>query len=191
MLVKISKDINDGKIYENKALSDAMDAAKANGKSLHLMGLLSNGGVHSHNEHLYGLLKMAKKKGIENVYVHTFLDGRDVPPTSGAEFMAELEKEIKEIGVGSVATIMGRFYAMDRDNAWDRVEKAYDSLVTGDGIKAESATQALQESYDNGKTDEFVEPTVICKDGQPLSLVKANDSVIFFNFRPDLSLIHI
>lgn len=104
MLVKISKDINDGKIYENKALSDAMDAAKANGKSLHLMGLLSNGGVHSHNEHLYGLLKMAKKKGIENVYVHTFLDGRDVPPTSGAEFMAELEKEIKEIGVGSVAT---------------------------------------------------------------------------------------
>ena len=185
MLVKISKDINDGKIYENKALSDAMDAAKANGKSLHLMGLLSNGGVHSHNEHLYGLLKMAKKKGIENVYVHTFLDGRDVPPTSGAEFMAELEKEIKEIGVGSVATIMGRFYAMDRDNAWDRVEKAYDSLVTGDGIKAESATQALQESYDNGKTDEFVEPTVICKDGQPLSLVKANDSVIFFNFRPD------
>ena len=185
MLVKISKDINDGKIYENNALSDAMDAAKANGKSLHLMGLLSNGGVHSHNEHLYGLLKMAKKKGIENVYVHTFLDGRDVPPTSGAEFMAELEKEIKEIGVGSVATIMGSFYAMDRDNAWDRVEKAYDSLVTGDGIKAESATQALQESYDNGKTDEFVEPTVICKDGQPLSLVKANDSVIFFNFRPD------
>ena len=129
MLVKISKDINDGKIYENKALSDAMDAAKANGKSLHLMGLLSNGGVHSHNEHLYGLLKMAKKKGIENVYVHTFLDGRDVPPTSGAEFMAELEKEIKEIGVGSVATIMGRFYAMDRDNAWDRVEKAYKAMA--------------------------------------------------------------
>ena len=131
MLVKISKDINDGKIYENKALSDAMDAAKANGKSLHLMGLLSNGGVHSHNEHLYGLLKMAKKKGIENVYVHTFLDGRDVPPTSGAEFMAELEKEIKEIGVGSVATIMGRFYAMDRDNAWDRngMIKEGDSVI--------------------------------------------------------------
>ena len=183
MLVKISKDINDGKIYENKALSDAMDAAKANGKSLHLMGLLSNGGVHSHNEHLYGLLKMAKKKGIENVYVHTFLDGRDVPPTSGAEFMAELEKEIKEIGVGSVATIMGRFYAMDRDNAWDRVEKAYNAMVLGDGVDANGKcpVQAIKDSYANEVTDEFMLPTVTDKNG----MIKENDSVIFFNFRPD------
>ena len=181
MLVKISKDINDGKIYENKALSDAMDAAKANGKSLHLMGLLSNGGVHSHNEHLYGLLKMAKKKGIENVYVHTFLDGRDVPPTSGAEFMAELEKEIKEIGVGSVATIMGRFYAMDRDNAWDRVEKAYKAMVDGEGIQETDAVTAVKNSYANDVTDEFVIPTVVDKNG----MIKEGDSVIFFNFRPD------
>ena len=181
MLVKISKDINDGKIYENKALSDAMDAAKANGKSLHLMGLLSNGGVHSHNEHLYGLLKMAKKKGIENVYVHTFLDGRDVPPTSGAEFMAELEKEIKEIGVGSVATIMGRFYAMDRDNAWDRVEKAYKAMVDGEGIQETDAVTAVKNSYANDITDEFVIPTVVDKNG----MIKEGDSVIFFNFRPD------
>ena len=181
MLVKISKDINDGKIYENKALSDAMDAAKANGKSLHLMGLLSNGGVHSHNEHLYGLLKMAKKKGIENVYVHTFLDGRDVPPTSGAEFMAELEKEIKEIGIGSVATIMGRFYAMDRDNAWDRVEKAYKAMVDGEGIQETDAVTAVKNSYANDVTDEFVIPTVVDKNG----MIKEGDSVIFFNFRPD------
>ena len=174
MLVKISKDINDGKIYENKALSDAMDAAKANGKSLHLMGLLSNGGVHSHNEHLYGLLKMAKKKGIENVYVHTFLDGRDVPPTSGAEFMAELEKEIKEIGVGSVATIMGRFYAMDRDNAWDRVEKAYKAMVDGEGIQKTDAVTAVKNSYANDVTDEFVIPTVVDKNG----MIKEGDSVI-------------
>ena len=181
MLVKISKDINDGKIYENKALSDAMDAAKANGKSLHLMGLLSNGGVHSHNEHLYGLLKMAKKKGIENVYVHTFLDGRDVPPTSGVEFMAELEKEIKEIGIGSVATIMGRFYAMDRDNAWDRVEKAYKAMVDGEGIQETDAVTAVKNSYANDVTDEFVIPTVVDKNG----MIKEGDSVIFFNFRPD------
>ena len=162
-------------------LPQAMDAAKANGKSLHLMGLLSNGGVHSHNEHLYGLLKMAKKKGIENVYVHTFLDGRDVPPTSGAEFMAELEKEIKEIGVGSVATIMGRFYAMDRDNAWDRVEKAYKAMVDGEGIQETDAVTAVKNSYANDVTDEFVIPTVVDKNG----MIKEGDSVIFFNFRPD------
>ena len=185
MLVKISKDINDGKIYENKALSDAMDAAKANGKSLHLMGLLSNGGVHSHNEHLYGLLKMAKKKGIENVYVHTFLDGRDVPPTSGAEFMAELEKGIKEIGVGSVATIMGRFYAMDRDNRWERVVKAYEALTLGNGVKANSAEEAVENSYKNEVTDEFIVPANIYENGKPVGLVEKGDSVIFFNFRPD------
>ncbi len=181
MLVKISKDINEGKINEIKALSDAMDAAKANGTSLHLMGLLSDGGVHSHNEHLYGLLKMAKAKGLEKVYVHTFLDGRDVPPTSGADFMADLDKEIKEIGTGSIATIMGRFYAMDRDNAWDRVEKAYKAMVDGEGIEEEDAVTAVKNSYANDVTDEFVIPTVVDKNG----MIKENDSVIFFNFRPD------
>ncbi len=181
MLVKITKDINEGKINDIKALSDAMDKAKANGKSLHLMGLLSNGGVHSHNEHLYGLLRMAKKKGLDKVYVHTFLDGRDVPPTSGADFMQSLENEIKEIGVGSIATIMGRFYAMDRDNAWDRVEKAYNAIVKGEGVQETDAVTAVKNSYVNDVTDEFVVPTVVDKNG----MVKENDSVIFFNFRPD------
>ncbi len=181
MLVKITKDINEGKINDIKALSDTMDKAKASGKSLHLMGLLSNGGVHSHNEHLYGLLRMAKKKGLDKVYVHTFLDGRDVPPTSGADFMQALENEIKEIGVGSIATIMGRFYAMDRDNAWDRVEKAYNAIVKGEGIQETDAVTAVKNSYVNDVTDEFVVPTVVDKNG----MVKENDSVIFFNFRPD------
>lgn len=181
MLVKISKDIKDGKIYDNKALSDAMDAAKKSSGALHLMGLLSNGGVHSHNEHLYGLLRMAKNKGLEKVYIHTFLDGRDVPPTSGADFMAELEREIAEIGAGSIATIMGRYYAMDRDNAWDRVEKAYDAIVNGEGIQETDAVTAVKNSYANDVTDEFVIPTVVNKNGT----VKEGDSVIFFNFRPD------
>ena len=181
MLVKITKDINDGKINDNKALSDAMDKAKESGKALHLMGLLSDGGVHSHNEHLYGLLRMAKKKGLEKVYIHTFLDGRDVPPTSGADYMADLEKEIKEIGVGSIATIAGRFYAMDRDFAWDRVEKAYKAIVFGEGIQENDAVQAVKNSYAKDVTDEFVVPTVVDKNGK----VQEGDSVIFFNFRPD------
>lgn len=181
MLVKISKDINEGKLSEIKALSDAMDKAKENGTSLHLMGLLSDGGVHSHNEHLYGLLKMAKAKGLDKVYVHTFLDGRDVPPTSGADFMAQLDAKIKEIGTGSIATIMGRFYAMDRDNAWDRVEKAYRAMVDGEGIQEQDAVTAVKNSYANDVTDEFVIPTVVDKNG----MIKENDSVIFFNFRPD------
>lgn len=181
MLVKITKDINDGKINEVKALSDAMDKAKEQGTALHLMGLLSNGGVHSHNEHLYGLLRMAKKKGLEKVYVHTFLDGRDVPPTSGADFMQALQNEIDEIGTGSIATIMGRFYAMDRDNAWDRVEKAYNAIVKGEGIQETDAVTAVKNSYANDITDEFVVPTVVDKNG----MVKENDSIIFFNFRPD------
>ena len=186
MLVKISKDINDGKIYENKALSDAMDAAKANGKSLHLMGLLSDGGVHSHIEHLYGILELAKKKGLKDVYIHAFLDGRDVPPSSAAEYADKLLDKLKEIGIGKVATVEGRYYAMDRDNNWDRVKKAYDSLVLGEGVKAASAVKAMEDSYAEGVTDEFVIPTVITDEaGNPLSVVKENDSVIFFNFRPD------
>lgn len=184
-LTRITKAIEDGTFFKNEELLEAMENCKKNDSDLHLFGLLSDGGVHSHLSHVYGLLEMAKQQGVSKVYVHAFLDGRDTPPASAKGFVETLENKMAEIGVGKVASLSGRYYAMDRDNNWDRVEKAYDSLVTGDGIKAESATQALQESYDNGKTDEFVEPTVICKDGQPLSLVKANDSVIFFNFRPD------
>ena len=184
-LTRITKDIEDGTFFKNEELLEAMENCKKNDSDLHLFGLLSDGGVHSHLSHVYGLLEMAKQQGVSKVYVHAFLDGRDTPPASAKGFVETLENKMAEIGVGKVASLSGRYYAMDRDNNWDRVEKAYDSLVTGDGIKAESATQALQESYDNGKTDEFVEPTVICKDGQPLSLVKADDSVIFFNFRPD------
>ena len=184
-LTKITKSIEDGNFFAIPEFIEAIENCKKYNSKLHILGLVSDGGVHSHIRHLYGLLEMAKRRDFENVYVHCFLDGRDTPPASGKDFVAQLEEKMAEIGVGKVASLAGRYYAMDRDNNWDRVEKAYDSLVTGDGIKAESATQALQESYDNGKTDEFVEPTVICKDGQPLSLVKANDSVIFFNFRPD------
>ena len=181
MLVKISKDIEDGKIYDNKALTDAMESAKKNGKALHLIGLLSNGGVHSHIGHLFGLLEMAKKHGLEKVYIHSFHDGRDVPPTSGIEFMRELVDETKKLGVGKVATLCGRYYAMDRDNAWDRVEKAYDAMVLGEGVQENDPVEAIQHSYDNGVTDEFILPAVIDKDG----MIKEGDSVIMINFRPD------
>ena len=156
-----------------------------NNSTLHLYGLLSDGGVHSHNTHLYALLELAKRQGLTDVCVHCFLDGRDTAPTSGKEFIEELEAKIKEIGVGQIASIEGRYYAMDRDNRWDRVEKAYAALVYGEGNEAADAVEAIQASYDNDKTDEFVIPTVIKKDGQPVGTVKANDSVIFFNFRPD------
>ena len=181
MLVKISKSIKDGDFFENKALVDAMENCKKNGSALHLMGLLSPGGVHSHTEHLYGLLEMAKRNGLEKVYVHAFLDGRDVPPSSAAEFMEEAVAEINKIGTGSVATIAGRFYAMDRDNAWDRVEKAYAALVKGEGVKETDPVQAIKNSYANEVTDEFMLPTVVDENG----MIKENDSVVFFNFRPD------
>ncbi len=181
MLVKISKSIKDGDFFENKALMGAVNNCKQHNSSLHLMGLLSPGGVHSHTEHLYGLLEMAKKNGLEKVYVHTFLDGRDVPPSSAAEFMEEAVEEFKKIGVGKVATVSGRFYAMDRDNAWDRVEKAYNAMVLGEGASADCPVKAVKDSYANGVTDEFVVPTVVDKDG----MIKENDSVVFFNFRPD------
>ena len=145
------------------------------------MGLLSPGGVHSHMEHLYGLLELAKKNGIDKVYVHAYLDGRDVPPSSAAEYMEEAVAKMKEIGVGTVATISGRFYAMDRDNAWDREEKAYAALVYGEGVEASDPVQAIKDSYANDVTDEFMLPTVVDKNG----MIKENDSVIFFNFRPD------
>ena len=180
-LTRITKSIQDGDFFQNEAFVDAMENVKKNGSALHLMGLLSDGGVHSHNTHLYGLLEMAKKFGIENVFVHCFMDGRDVPPTSGKDYVAELLKKMEEIGVGRIATVMGRYYAMDRDNRWERVEKAYAAMVYGEGEKAACGLCAMQNSYDADVTDEFVVPTVI--DGaQP---IKANDSVIFFNFRPD------
>ena len=181
MLVKISKSIQDGDFFENPALVAAMENCKKNGSALHLMGLLSPGGVHSHTEHMYGLVEMAKRNGLDKVYVHCFLDGRDVPPSSAAEYMEEAAAKIKEIGVGKIATIAGRFYAMDRDNAWDRVEKAYNALVFGEGVEEKDPVEAVKNSYANGVTDEFMLPTVIEKDG----MIKADDSVVFFNFRPD------
>ncbi len=184
-LTRITKSIEDGDFFEKDALLGAMENCKKNGSALHLMGLLSDGGVHSHNKHLYGLLKMAKKNGLEKVYVHAFLDGRDVPPSSGADFVEDLVNQIREIGVGDVATVMGRYYAMDRDNRWERVEKAYNAMVLGEGNTCESAVTAVKESYNEGVTDEFVIPTVIVKDGVPAGRIRENDSVVFFNFRPD------
>ncbi len=181
MLVKISKSIKDGDFFENPALVSAMENCKKNGSALHLMGLLSPGGVHSHTEHMYGLVEMAKRNGLDKVYVHCFLDGRDVPPSSAAEYMEEAAAKIKEIGVGKIATIAGRFYAMDRDNAWDRVEKAYNALVFGEGVQETDPVEAVKNSYANGVTDEFMLPTVIEKEG----MIKENDSIVFFNFRPD------
>jgi len=180
-LTRITKTINEDKLKENEAIVNAMDKALENGTALHLMGLLSSGGVHSHITHLYGILELAKKKGLENVYIHTFLDGRDVPPSSAAEFMDELLAKTKEIGVGKVATVSGRYYAMDRDNNWDRVEKTYAAMVYGEGEKAECPVCAVKNSYDRGVTDEFVVPVVVEGGAQ----VKPNDSIIFFNFRPD------
>lgn len=184
-LTKITKMIEDGDFFENPELLRACENVKANGSALHLYGLLSDGGVHSHITHLYGLLELAKKQGIENVYVHCFLDGRDTPPASGKGYVEALEAKMKEIGVGKVATVMGRYYAMDRDNRWDRVELAYKAMVNGEGVTADSATEAIQNSYDNDKTDEFVLPAVVMDNGAPVATIKENDSIIFFNFRPD------
>jgi len=180
-LTRISISIADGDFFENEALVGAIENCKKNGTALHLMGLLSDGGVHSHNKHLYGLLELAKRAGLEEVYVHGFMDGRDVPPSSGKDFVIELMKKMKEIGVGKVASVMGRYYAMDRDNRWERVEKAYAAMVYGEGNKAACPVCAMDDSYKAEVTDEFVVPTVTCEGGR----VSANDSVIFFNFRPD------
>ncbi|MEE0868558.1 MAG: 2,3-bisphosphoglycerate-independent phosphoglycerate mutase, partial [Ruminococcus sp.] len=157
------------------------DKALENGTALHLMGLLSDGGVHSHNTHLYGILELAKKKGLEKVYIHAFLDGRDVPPSSAADFVQACVDKTEEIGVGKIATVMGRYYAMDRDNRWERVEKAYAAMVYGEGVEAECPVCAVKNSYKEDVTDEFVVPSVV-KGG---ATIQPNDSVIFFNFRPD------
>lgn len=180
-LTRITKSIKDGDFFENEALCLAMDNAVKNGTALHIMGLLSNGGVHSHNTHMYGILEMAKKKGLEKVYVHAFLDGRDVPPSSGKDFVAQCVDKMKEIGVGKIATVMGRYYAMDRDNRWDRVSKAYAAMVYGEGNKATCPVDAVEKSYAEDVTDEFVLPTVI----EGGATIQANDSVVFYNFRPD------
>ena len=180
-LTRITKSIEDGEFFENEALLKAVDNAAQEGKALHIMGLLSNGGVHSHNTHMYAIVELAKKKGVKNVYVHAFLDGRDVPPTSGKDFVEECANKLKEIGLGKIATVMGRYYAMDRDSRWDRVEKAYSAMVYGEGNKACCPVKAVEESYANDVTDEFVVPTV-CEEN---ATVKPGDSIVFFNFRPD------
>ena len=180
-LTRITKSIQDGDFFENPALLKAVRQAKQTGAALHLLGLLSDGGVHSHNRHLYALLELAKREGLERVYVHAILDGRDVPPSSGKQYVEECQEEIQRIGTGKIATVMGRYYAMDRDNRWDRVQKAYDAMVLGRGIPAASAAQAVEQSYAHNVTDEFVEPAVCCEQ----AAIRPGDSVIFFNFRPD------
>ncbi len=180
-LTRITKSAQDGDMDKNEALVHAMTSAKENGKALHFMGLLSDGGVHSHNSHLYALLEMAKRMELTKVYVHCFLDGRDVPPSSGKAYVEELQEKLQEIGVGKVATVMGRYYAMDRDNRWERVEKAYAAMVYGEGEHAPCPVCAVQNSYDKEVTDEFVVP-VVCDGAAPIS---EGDSVIFYNFRPD------
>lgn len=184
-LTRITKEIQDGTFFENAVLLAAIDNCKRNNSDLHLYGLLSEGGVHSHNTHLYGLLELAKRHGLKNVYVHGFLDGRDTPPASGKGYVEELWEKMKILGIGKIATIMGRYYAMDRDNRWDRIEKAYNAMVYGQGEMAESGVIAVQNSYDKEAYDEFVLPTVVLEDGKPVATIKENDSIIFFNFRPD------
>jgi 2,3-bisphosphoglycerate-independent phosphoglycerate mutase len=180
-LTRITKSIQEGDFFQNPALLCAMENAKLEGKALHLVGLLSSGGVHSHIEHLYALVEMAKRMNVKNVYIHALLDGRDVPPASGKSFIAACNQKLAQIGVGKIATVMGRYYAMDRDNRWERVEKAYAAMVYGEGNFADSAEEAVEKSYQEKVTDEFVIPAVIDKRG----CIKSGDSVIFFNFRPD------
>ena len=184
-LTKITKSISDGDFFTNPALIKAIDNAVKKDKNLHLYGLLSTGGVHSHITHLYALLELAKKSGVKNTYVHCFMDGRDTDPCSGAEFIGELEAEMKKLSYGKIASVCGRYYAMDRDNNWDRTEKAYDMLTLGNGLKAVSASEAIKESYNSGVTDEFVLPTNIVENDKPVALIEKGDSIIFFNFRPD------
>ena len=186
-LTRITKSIADGDFFTNEALKKAIENCKAKGSALHLMGLLSNGGVHSHIEHMYALVEMAKREGIDRVYIHALLDGRDVPPSSAADFIDQTNEKLGEIGVGKIATVMGRFYGMDRDNRWERVGKAYAALVYGEGVVTDDAAAAVRKSYtqkdEDGKfvTDEFVLPTVVTDTER----VKSGDSLIFFNFRPD------
>lgn len=184
-LTRITKEIEDGEFFQNEALLAAVENAKKNNSSLHLYGLLSDGGVHSHNTHLYGLLELAKRHGLEKVYVHCFLDGRDTPPASGKGYIKELNDKMKEIGVGQVATVMGRYYAMDRDNRWERVEKAYRALTKGEGAEYDCPVCGMNDTYKEEVFDEFVKPIIVVKDGKPVATIQDKDSIIFFNFRPD------
>ena len=181
ILPKISQEIRTGKFFENPVYIKAIEDAKANGKALHVMGLLSTGGVHSHLEHIFAMLDMAKQRGVEKVFVHCFLDGRDVPPKSGAGFVAQLQEKCQALGNARIATIQGRFWGMDRDKRWDRVEKGYNAIVCGEGVADPDPVHAVEASYAADKTDEFVEPVVVCAEG----VINAGDSVIFMNFRPD------
>ena len=180
-LVKITKDIRDGEFFEIPVLKEAFEYAKENNTAMHFAGLVSDGGVHSHIDHIYGLLQMAKNYGLTKVYLHAFLDGRDTPPSSAVNFLAQVEAKMAEMGVGKIATISGRYFAMDRDKNYDRTKIAYDNMTLGNGIEASSADEAIKASYAAGVTDEFVKPTVIDKEG----LVKSGDVLINFNFRPD------
>ena len=184
-LTRITKEIEEGTFFENEELVKAMENAKKNDSALHIFGLLSDGGVHSHITHIFGTIEMAKKFGLKKVYIHPFLDGRDTPPESAADFMQQLVDKMTDIGVGEVATISGRYWAMDRDNNWDREEKAYLAMTKGEGVKETDPVEAVKNSYANGKTDEFMLPTVIEKDGTPVATIKDGDSIIFSNFRPD------
>ena len=184
-LTKITKSIEDGDFFTIPEFIEAIENCKKYNSKLHILGLLSDGGVHSHNRHLYGLLEMAKRRDFENVYVHCFLDGRDTPPASAEGYITQLEEKMREKGIGKIASLSGRYYAMDRDKRWDRVKKCYDALVNGEGNKATSATIAIEDSYQKEVFDEFVEPTVICNGDTPVATIQEHDSVIFFNFRPD------
>ena len=184
-LTRITKSIEDGDFFSIPEFVSAIENCKKHGSKLHILGLLSDGGVHSHIRHLYGLLELAKRKDFEDVYVHCFMDGRDTPPASGESYIVKLEEKMREKGVGKIATISGRFYSMDRDKRWQRVQKAYDALVNGEGNKATSAVSAIESSYQKEVFDEFVEPTVIYSGDKPVAKIEKNDSVIFFNFRPD------
>jgi 2,3-bisphosphoglycerate-independent phosphoglycerate mutase len=184
-LTMISKDIEEGGFFKKKEFIDAIENVKKNGSKLHLFGLLSDGGVHSHITHLFALMKLAKEQGINEVYVHAFLDGRDVPPACAKIYLEKFEEKAVEMSIGKIATISGRYYAMDRDKRWDRTKKAYDAIVLGKGVYADSPIEAIDKAYAKDVTDEFVEPTVILKNGKPVATVNKNDSIIFFNFRPD------
>ena len=186
-LTRITKSIEDGDFFSNEEFINAIENCKKHNSKLHILGLLSDGGVHSHNRHLYGLLEMAKRRDFENVYVHCFLDGRDTPPASAENYIMELQEKMKEKEIGKIASISGRFYSMDRDKRWERIKKAYDAVVNGEGIKSANVINAIENSYQKEVFDEFVEPTVITSaDGEtPIAKIEENDSVIFFNFRPD------
>lgn len=184
-LTRIGKAVKDGELKTNPMLNSLFDRLKEKGAALHLMGLLSDGGVHSHIDHLLGLIDDARQRGLEKIYIHAFLDGRDTPPSSGKSYMEELLAFIKNIGAGEVATISGRYFAMDRDNRWERVQKAYNAIVKGEGVKAEDPVAAIQDSYAKGGTDEFVPPIVMTKEGRPVGSISEGDGVLFFNFRAD------